>query len=173
MNTGFNFFYGLAHRSDGLDRVIVFFADTFPYIVIALAFGFLLYHKEVFAKEQPLRAYAQKWWEILTVFICSGIAWVIARLLKIVINTERPFDSMPGVEALLADASASFPSGHATFFAALAMFIFFYHPRVGGFFMACAVIIGVARVAAGVHFPMDILGGFALGALIAYFCKKL
>ena len=31
--------------------------------------------------------------------------------------------------------------------------------------------LGLARIIAGVHFPIDILGGFIIGALVAYFVK--
>ena len=34
--------------------------------------------------------------------------------------------------------------------------------------MLFALVIGVARIMLGVHFPGDILGGFVLGALVAY-----
>jgi membrane-associated phospholipid phosphatase len=34
------------------------------------------------------------------------------------------------------------------------------------------LLIGVARIIAGVHFPIDILGGFCLGFLVAYLFNK-
>jgi len=37
--------------------------------------------------------------------------------------------------------------------------------------MFFAFLIGIARIIAGVHFPIDILGGFILGAGIAYLIK--
>jgi membrane-associated phospholipid phosphatase len=39
--------------------------------------------------------------------------------------------------------------------------------------MFFALLIGVARVIAGVHFPIDILGGFCIGFLVAYLFEKL
>ena len=38
--------------------------------------------------------------------------------------------------------------------------------------MFFALLIGVARIIAGVHFPIDILGGFIIGFIVAYFIKK-
>ncbi len=40
-------------------------------------------------------------------------------------------------------------------------------------FIFFAFIIGLARIIAGVHFPIDILGGFLFGGLIAYFLKNV
>ncbi len=39
--------------------------------------------------------------------------------------------------------------------------------------MFFALLIGIARVMAGVHFSIDILGGFILGALIALIVQYL
>ena len=78
--------------------------------------------------------------------------------------------------AIFAETGYAFPSGHATFFAALAMYIFFLNKKAGYVFMISALLVGLARIAAGVHFPVDILGGFVLGSTIAlfvnYFVKK-
>ncbi|HEY4503046.1 MAG TPA: phosphatase PAP2 family protein [Candidatus Paceibacterota bacterium] len=169
----FYFFYNFSHQSELLDRLFVFFADTFPYIVIFLAFVFLLKHHDVLKSENPFKAFLVKWKEILGVFICSISAWILARMLKIFINTDRPFTVFSNVQELLVDNSFSFPSGHATFFGALAVLIFFHHKKTGLIFMFFALLISAARIMAGVHFPIDILGGFALGALIAYFVRNV
>jgi membrane-associated phospholipid phosphatase len=56
---------------------------------------------------------------------------------------------------------------------ALAVSIFFSHKKMGYVFIALAFVIGFARIAGGVHFPVDILGGFILGALVAYLVKNV
>ena len=85
---------------------------------------------------------------------------------------------MPGVAKLISpDDPFSFPSGHATFFSALATALYFYHKRLGLWFGLGAVIIGLARIISGIHYPADILTGFGLGMLIAglvaYWRKKV
>ena len=168
----FYFFYNFAHQSAYLDWVIMFFAQTFSYIVAMLAGLFLLFHHEVFRAENPLQVFLQKKKEILLVFFSGTLGWVVAKVLKIIIGTSRPLDALLA-EPLFTETGYAFPSGHATFFMALAVSLFFYHKKVGYLFMFFAVLIGLARIAGGVHFPIDILGGFALGALVAYFVKKL
>mgnify|MGYP001558745976 FL=1 len=69
---------------------------------------------------------------------------------------------------LLTESSWSFPSGHATFFFALATAVYFYNKKWGiGFFIA-TIFITVSRVIAGIHYPSDIIGGAFIGILVAY-----
>ena len=164
MNTTiFFFFYNLAHQSKILDDLIIFFALYFPYVVVVLAAIFLLFlHKKK---------------EILLVFFSGALAWILAYVLKFFFHTLRPFDVFSTVRSLIPESGFSFPSGHATFFMALAVSIFFYHKKAGYVFMFFALLIGLARIIAGVHFPIDILGGFVLGGLIsclvAFFRKNV
>ena len=66
--TIFFFFYNLSHQSVFFDKIVIFFAETFPYIVLMLVGLFLLFHHEVFKAESPLQVLAQKYKEILVVF---------------------------------------------------------------------------------------------------------
>jgi undecaprenyl-diphosphatase len=174
MNDAFFFFlYGFAHQSKILDDVVIFFAVYVPYLVIILAGLFLLFHHEVFGAAEPLRVFMQKKKEILLVFFAGILAWLVDTLLKFLIHTPRPFDVFPQVHPLFAESWYSFPSGHATFFMALAFSLFFSHKKAGYVFMFFALIIGIARIISGVHFPVDILGGFVIGALVAFFVKSV
>ena len=176
-NQIFFFFYSLAHQSKILDGVIVFFAVYFPYIVVILAGLFLLFHHEVLKAEEPFRVFLEKKREILMVFFSGCLAWVLAYVLKFLFHTLRPFDAITQVRSLVPESGYAFPSGHATFFMALAFSLFFLHKKAGYWFMFFALLIGIARITAGVHFPIDILGGFILGSgisyLVAFFRKNV
>jgi membrane-associated phospholipid phosphatase len=171
-NTIFYFFYNLSHRSQITDNAIIFFADIFPYIVVILAGLFLLFHHEVLKAESPFRVFFEKKKEILKVFIASFSAYFLSVVLKFLIHTPRPPLALQNVTSLFIENGYAFPSGHTTFFTALAFSIYFLHKKAGYVFMIFALLIGLARITAGVHFPIDILGGFVLGAIVAYFIKK-
>ena len=168
MNTElFYTLYTLAHRSVSFDTFIIFMAQYFPYVVIILAGAFLVFHHDILTSQNPIRALARKWREIIIVFFSGIVGWGLASVLKLVIHTPRPFVALSGVHALIPETGFAFPSGHATFFMALAVGIFMSHRKAGIFFIIAAVLIGVARIIAGVHFPIDILGGFILGGACA------
>lgn len=152
---------------------MVFFAVYFPYLVIFIAGVFLLMHHEVLKMKNPFQVFLQKKKEVLSSFIVGVVAWISAYLLKFFIQIPRPFDVFKEVTPLIPEHGFAFPSGHATFYMALAMSIFFFHKKAGYVFIFFAVLIGLARVIAGVHYPVDILAGFVLGALVAYFAKNI
>ncbi len=169
----FLFFYNLAHRNDLSDQTIIFLADTLPYVAILGAGIFLLFHHEVFKAESPFQVLKQKYKEIGLVFFSGALAWTLAHILKFFIGWPRPVDSLKDIITLFEKTGYGFPSGHAAFFMALAFSIYFSHKKAGYAFMALAVLVSLARISAGVHYPVDILGGFLLGALVAYLVKKL
>lgn len=172
-NNIFYFFYNLTHQSTFFDKVVIFTADIFPYIVIVLAGIFLIFYHKVFYTENPIKIFIQKWKEISFVFFSSVLAWFFAYILKFLFHTPRPFNMFPEITSLFRETGYAFPSGHATFFMALAMALFFLDKKAGYIFIFFAVLIGIARIIAGVHFPIDILGGFVLGFAIAFFLKNV
>lgn len=169
--TIFYFFYNLAHQSTFFDQLIIFTAEIFPYAVMILAGLFLLFHHEVLRAENPFRVFLQKKKEILLVFFSGILAYVLAYVFKFFFHMSRPFETLEGVSSVFPETGFAFPSGHAAFFMALAFSLFFLHKKAGYWFMFFALLIGLARIIAGVHFPIDILGGFILGFIVAYFVK--
>ena len=162
-NAIFYFFYNLVHRSIFFDKIVVFTAIYFPYIVVILAGLFLLFHHKILQAENPFRVFWEKKKKILLVFFSSALAWFVSEIFKILFHIPRPFLVLPDIHTLFTETGYSFPSGHATFFSALAVSLFFLHKKAGYVFMFFALLIGLARIIAGVHFPIDILGGFIFG----------
>ncbi len=156
----FEFLNSFAGQNPLRDQLIVFLASYLPYVLIVAAVIFLFWHTE--NKKGKLR-------EIFFVFVVALLAWLLATLIKNLVHTLRPYAVLDAVYKLFQPNDIfSFPSGHATFFAALATSLYLRHKKVGLIFALGALLIGLARIVSGVHFPLDILGGFALGLGLAY-----
>lgn len=174
----FFFFYNLSGKSYLLDKVIVFFAVYFPLLLLSAVCIFLLYQSGICKNNNFTLAGARRLlWKGIIIIGPAFIAYLIATGLKELIHLERSFVQFSELSPLFdPNQQYSFPSTHAAIFSALAFSIFFFHKKAGYVFMLFALLIGLARIIAGVHFPIDILGGFVLGAgvscLVAYFLKK-
>jgi membrane-associated phospholipid phosphatase len=98
--------------------------------------------------------------------VVSGtLAWLAAKAARLMVHRGRPSALLAGV--LIRGAKASglgFASGHAAVAAALATAVAPYLGRRARRLVWCAVgIVGIARVYVGAHFPLDVVGGTALG----------
>jgi undecaprenyl-diphosphatase len=111
-------------------------------------------------------------WKRYDVFLLTVLAVAIADLaaaeLKGVFDVERPSSRYAEPKTLVhAPLDGSFPSGHAATSFAAATMLTFARPRWAPAFFLLAVAIGFSRVYVGVHYPLDVVGGAALGILVA------
>lgn len=84
------------------------------------------------------------------------------------LDRARPYDAHGQVHLLVApSADPSFPSDHASAACAIALVVLLYGRRLGWWFVAAAVLLGFSRVFVGIHYPGDVLGGAAIGMLVA------
>ena len=86
----------------------------------------------------------------------------------------RPFAAL-GFDPLIFKSALdkSFPSDHAVTASSLATILFLYHKNSGYWGIAAAVLIGLGRVLAGVHYVSDVLAGAGLGVLAALIVFKI
>lgn len=173
----FFFFYNLTHQSVFFDKLVVFLAVHFIYLVIALAFIFLILYHKILSSENSLKKFMGSWREFIILSASGGAAYGLAKALKILFHTFRPFDLFEQVKPLFLESGYAFPSGHTMVASAIAFALFLINRKVGYIFICFALIVGISRIVSGVHFPIDILGGFMLGGaisyLVAYFIKKI
>ena len=91
-------------------------------------------------------------------------------LAKMALHGPRPYWVSAQVKALVAEATFGAPSGHAQTAAGLWGTIAWGARRTWSWFAALIVIvmIGLSRLYLGVHFPQDVLLGWALGGLLLW-----
>ncbi len=174
-NQIFYFFYNFAHQSIFFDKLVVFLGYVFPLLLLFMVCVFVFYKMEIYQKKLiNYENFKKLVFSFILILGPAFIAFLFATFLKDVIQIDRSFVQFDTVSPLFSpNQEYSFPSTHAAIFSALALTIYFYHKKAGYWFMFFALLIGVARIVAGVHFPVDILAGFTLGFLISYFSYSL
>jgi undecaprenyl-diphosphatase len=140
----------VAHRTPFFDHVFeaLSHAGTWGavWLVLAAVLGVALRRPPIFV------------WTL----VAAGLAEIVSEALKAVFHRARPL-----AEALVTKPhSHSFPSGHSTTAFACATVLAVMVPRLLGLFFVLAAAIAWSRVYVGVHYPLDVLVGAALGVAI-------
>jgi membrane-associated phospholipid phosphatase len=147
---------GLAAHTAWLDPVIAAFALWGGPVLLVLILGIA-------------------WWQHRDRYLAAvltGVSAVVAlgvnQLVAGMWFEQRPFVALHGVTMLLShSADNSFPSDHAVIAGALAIGTLLFARRWGIVAVVVAVLLAVARVYAGMHYPIDVIAGLAIGAVVA------
>jgi undecaprenyl-diphosphatase len=133
-------------------EVLTYAGDPFVWIVII---GALLLAE----RKNPTRAFK------MTMFII--LISVVDLILKLAFSRPRPFVKFPGeVRVILPEGMSSYPSGHVTRLAGEAYFI--KDGKIFSSFLAVMIILlSLSRVAMGVHYFTDTIGGFLISYPLA------
>jgi undecaprenyl-diphosphatase len=153
--------YNLSGRSQVVDFLIVFFGEYLIYLVILFVFwhAYRMWRK---GGLKDLVPYAEA---SVSVVFARGI---LEPFIHLFYDRVRPFIALSLSHNLIIDAAPSFPSGHTIVMFALATSVYFYDRKFGWFLYVCGILIGLGRVAGGVHYPSDILGGAVLGIIVGW-----
>ncbi len=160
----FQSLHAYAGLSGWIDGLGIFLARYLPLLVIAVAALFIVRAKD----------WRARWQRFSLPTLATIAAWGVATpLIRLFYDRPRPPEILDITSLIPLPESGSMPSGHAAFFFALALAIFFLNRRWGTVFLAAAVLIALARVFVGVHWPTDVLAGAALGIAGAYLANYL
>ena len=142
-----------------MDTIIVFFGQYFGYILIGLLLLFLL-------KKRYIRLILQM---AAAAILSRGI---ITEAIRFFFPQDRPFVENGSIPLIPHESSSSFPSGHASLFFALGTVLYLYNKKAGALFLLASVVIGIARVLAGLHWPIDIVAGALIGVACGWLVWK-
>jgi undecaprenyl-diphosphatase len=99
--------------------------------------------------------------------LAAGIAVLVNVPIRGFVERPRPFRDHQGLDVLVpGKTDYSFVSDHATFTMAIGVALFVANRRFGLVGIALALLEGFCRVFMGVHYPTDVVGGFALGTAV-------
>ncbi|MFI9341184.1 phosphatase PAP2 family protein [Streptomyces sp. NPDC052773] len=100
--------------------------------------------------------------------LAAGVAVLVNVPIRGFVERPRPFLEHEGLEVLVSGKTDySFVSDHATITMAMAVGLFVANRRFGLVGLVLALLEGFCRVYMGVHYPTDVVGGFALGTAVA------
>lgn len=161
MDTGLFHLINSGLTTPVLDVVMPFITDFSNFHILAAAAVVYILARE---RKDGIRT---------VVFLVLAVAAgdLLSDSLKTVFMRARPCRAMEGVRLLVGcGPSYSFPSGHATnIFAAMVFLSLRYRRRYVPAFLLIAVLVSYSRVYVGVHYPLDVAGGAALGSALAFF----
>jgi undecaprenyl-diphosphatase len=115
-----------------------------------------------------LCAVYRRWGTFFLTVAAVALADMVTLALKLLVDRPRPFIRYAQPKVLVPiPHDPSFPSGHsATSFAAATMLSWAF-PGFAPVLLLLAAAVAYSRVYVGVHYPIDIVAGAALGAVVA------
>lgn len=106
-----------------------------------------------------------KWRFVFTVATAGVIALVLARIASKMYYDPRPFVTQHVQPLFYHAPNNGFPSDHSLLAMALTATVYYFNKRLAGLMLVFTALIGVARVLAKVHSPIDIAGAWLIGII--------
>ena len=154
---------GLAGHWAWLDYLGIYLAGYLQYPLVGCFLIYLFLGED---KQEKLKNQLMVFGALAAALVAR---FVVATFLHYSFMRLRPFVADIVNQLIIYDgAKSSFPSGHASFFFALAAVVYLYNKKLGVWFLIAAALISLARVYVGVHYPSDILAGAMIGILVGW-----
>lgn len=153
----FLLFNELSEKYFWVDVLAIFFAHYFGYVIVGSSVALLVVNRK-------------KYWPIIWRSLAAAFIsrFIFASAIHFLWFRPRPFVHNDIFVLLEHANTASFPSGHATFYFAFAATVFFLNKKLGIVFLGGATAVSLARVFVGIHWPSDIIGGALLGLFSSF-----
>lgn len=143
-----------------MNLIIIFFATNVFLISVAI---FVLYVGYLWRKNRAKCLSLMK-----LSFVSFPFTYILAKISGVFIHDPRPF-VVEHIKPLIAHAADNgFPSDHTLLTSVIASVIFAYNKKLGMVLFAISIAIGGARVLAGIHHPLDIVGAMVISTVTVY-----
>lgn len=143
-------------------KVIYSLPEIFlPFFIVVTQFG-SIFMLALLALAYSIR---KKYHKVLRLLLTGTLAYLLSGFAKDLWGRDRPFEFL--LDVVNRDfivRGPGFPSGHVALATALALTAGHYLPRKYHWLIASLVIaVALSRVYLGIHAPLDLIGGFAIG----------
>ena len=154
-----------------MDQTLLLFLYHYAIIpeitpVIVFVAVWLIFLAFIFALLVEFLRHQRDWRLIVSAFLSAATGAVAASAFAFLLPMSRPFlassdQILPLISVM--NPFGSLPSGHTATMVAFGFGLFFAGRKSGIVYAMLGVVIGFARVAAGVHYPSDVLVGIVFG----------
>lgn len=156
-----------AASHDGLEDAASLYASASEAVFIALCVGLILVG--LLVRRRPLAIAGA------LAVLSAGLSLAVAHVISTAVDRQRPFVDHAGQITSFVHHAADpgFPSDHATAAFAIAATLVL---RLGWRWwptLLAATVLGIVRVALGVHYPSDVLAGAVLGVAAAWLVCRI
>ncbi|MBI2172392.1 MAG: phosphatase PAP2 family protein [Chloroflexi bacterium] len=100
---------------------------------------------------------------VMAAAMALGLASLVVEVLNNFLVRPRPFATLKVSLLFYQPVDSSFPANPAAIGFAVATAVWLWDRRVGTVLLIIAALYSLSRVYAGVQYPLDILGGWAIG----------
>lgn len=158
----FFYIFGLSGRSNIADGLMIFGARFIIYL------AFLLMLLQAFFKGSVKEKKA-----VLLTVLALPVVVLLIKGIHLFFFEPRPFVNYQITPLLNIAEDASFPSRHAGVMSAIAFSYFHFKSGWAPLLILLMLWVGISRIYVGVHYPLDILGGFGVGIFALFITKQI
>lgn len=146
------------------DFLMPFITDKSHLVFVILAAALLVFFK---GRRRDVRG-------LVLVLVTVLASDFFSSTFKNVLLRVRPCHGLEGVRLLVGcGGSYSLPSGHATNIFAAMVLLSTRYKKFTPLFLLLAAAVAYSRVYVGVHYPIDVMAGAALGTICAFVFSEL
>lgn len=153
--------FGLSNHTPFADNLMIFGARFVIYLTFLIMF-ILIFKGGSKEKKAMLLAILSM---PITVLVIMGI--------HLFLYEPRPFVTYHFTPLYPYNPDASFPSRHASFMSIIAFSYLYYKSKWSFLFLFLMLLVDISRIYVGVHYPIDILGGFIVGIISLILAKQI
>jgi undecaprenyl-diphosphatase len=150
----------LAGRADWLDHLLRWTAQGLPLLLGGLVVSAWFWRGSAQQRGQRQRL-------VVYALTAALLGLAVAQVMGHVWFRERPYVHHPAHLLLAPSGDPSFPSDHAVGAFGLAVPFLLARRRLAWPLLVLASLLALVRVAAGTHYPSDVLGGAVVGSAAA------
>jgi undecaprenyl-diphosphatase len=134
---------------------LIIFCASYLFIVVLLIAGVFFWKQQKSTKQHLL----------IFALVSFSITFVLAFIGGHLFYDTRPFITGHFTPLIPHSADNGFPSDHTLLTSAVAFLIYVFNKKLGIALFVLSIIVGMARVYAGIHSPIDIVGSIFISMI--------